>query len=182
MQLLLLTSLAAVAMAKPQLYHQQNWPASYGVGHASTTYGAYHPLHKREAETEAEAEAAPAVPLVGLHPYAPAYAPLAVPTLAHPYAALAHTYPNTYAALTHAYALAHPLAHPVAPLVAKATVPAVVPATAPLVAPAAPAPNDPVAPASWAAAHPEGLAHESVAGGLRTNHGDGSSYVFRSNV
>merc|ERR1712050_314350 len=43
-------------------------------------------------------------------------------------------------------------------------------------------PNDPTAPAAWTAAHPAGLAHESVAGGLRTNHGDGTSYVFQSNI
>merc|ERR1719362_2789313 len=142
-------------MAQPNLYHQQDWP---------TTFGAYHGLHKRlaEAETAAEAapEAKPVVPLYGLngglvyhHALPLAYAP-ALPTLAHPYAALAHP----------ALALAHPVVTPV---------------VAPVVAPA---PNDPTAPAAWAAAHPEGLAHESVAGGLRTNHGDGTSYVFRSNI
>ena len=156
-----LTSLATVAMAQPNLYHQQHWPTAYGPAFASTTFGAYHGLHKRSADAETAPEAAPeakpVVPLYGLngglvyhHALPLAYAP----TLPHPYAALAHP----------ALALAHPV---VAPVVA---------------APAAPAPNDPIAPASWAAAHPEGLAHESVAGGLRTNHGDGSSYVFRSNI
>ena len=150
-------------MAQPNLYHQQHWPTAYGPAFASTTFGAYHGLHKRSAEAEAAPEAAPeakpVVPLYGLHgglvyhhALPLAYAP-ALPTLAHPYAALAHP----------ALALAHPV-------------------VAPVVAPAAPAPNDPTAPAAWAAAHPEGLAHESVAGGLRTNHGDGTSYVFRSNI
>ena len=162
-------------MAQPNLYHQQNWPTAYGPAFASTTFGAYHGLHKRSAEAETAPEAAPeakpVVPLYGLngglvyhHALPLAYAPT-LPTLAHPYAALAHP----YAALAHP-ALVHPyaaLAHP-APIV-------VAPA-------AAPAPNDPTAPAAWAAAHPEGLAHESVAGGLRTNHGDGTSYVFRSNI
>ena len=162
-------------MAQPNLYHQQNWPTAYGPAFASTTFGAYHGLHKRSAEAEAAPEAAPeakpVVPLYGLHgglvyhhALPLAYAP-ALPTLAHPYAALAHPYA----------ALAHPaLVHPYAPVVA--------PALVPVAAPVAPAPNDPTAPAAWAAAHPEGLAHESVAGGLRTNHGDGTSYVFRSNI
>ena len=164
-------------MAQPNLYHQQHWPTAYGPAFASTTFGAYHGLHKRSAEAETAPEAAPeakpVVPLYGLngglvyhHALPLAYAPT-LPTLAHPYAALAHPYA----------ALAHPalaLAHPYAPIVA--------PVIAPVVAPAAPAPNDPTAPAAWAAAHPEGLAHESVAGGLRTNHGDGTSYVFRSNI
>lgn len=155
-------------MAQPNLYHQQNWPTAYGPAFASTTFGAYHGLHKRSADAETAPEAAPeakpVVPLYGLHgglvyhhALPLAYAP-ALPTLAHPYAALAHP------------ALVHPYAPVVAPVIA------------PVVAPAAPAPNDPTAPAAWAAAHPEGLAHESVAGGLRTNHGDGSSYVFRSNI
>ena len=150
-------------MAQPNLYHQQDWPTAYGPAFASTTFGAYHGLHKRSAEAETAPEAAPeakpVVPLYGLHgglvyhhALPLAYAPT-LPTLAHPYAALAHP----------ALALAHPVVTPV-------------------VAPAAPAPNDPTAPAAWAAAHPEGLAHESVAGGLRTNHGDGTSYVFRSNI
>ena len=155
-------------MAQPNLYHQQNWPTAYGPAFASTTFGAYHGLHKRSAEAETAPEAAPeakpVVPLYGLngglvyhHALPLAYAPT-LPTLAHPYAALAHPYAA--------------LAHPFAPVVAPAVV----------VAPVAPAPNDPTAPAAWAAAHPEGLAHESVAGGLRTNHGDGTSYVFRSNI
>ena len=151
-------------MAQPNLYHQQHWPTAYGPAFASTTFGAYHGLHKRSADAETAPEAAPeakpVVPLYGLngglvyhHALPLAYAP-ALPTLAHP--ALVHPYS----------ALAHPV---VAPVVAP-------------VVPAAPAPNDPTAPAAWAAAHPEGLAHESVAGGLRTNHGDGTSYVFRSNI
>ena len=151
-------------MAQPNLYHQQDWPTAYGPAFASTTFGAYHGLHKRSAEAETAPEAAPeakpVVPLYGLHgglvyhhALPLAYAP-ALPALAHPYAALAHP----------ALALAHPVVTPV---------------VAPVVAPA---PNDPTAPAAWAAAHPEGLAHESVAGGLRTNHGDGTSYVFRSNI
>ena len=154
-------------MAQPNLYHQQDWPTAYGPAFASTTFGAYHGLHKRSAEAETAPEAAPeakpVVPLYGLngglvyhHALPLAYAP-ALPALAHPYAALAHP----------ALALAHPVVTPV---------------VAPVVVPAAPAPNDPTAPAAWAAAHPEGLAHESVAGGLRTNHGDGTSYVFRSNI
>ena len=153
-------------MAQPNLYHQQDWPTAYGPAFASTTFGAYHGLHKRSAEAETAPEAAPeakpVVPLYGLngglvyhHALPLAYAP-ALPTLAHPYAALAHP------------ALVHPYAPVAAPVVE--------------VAPAAPAPNDPTAPAAWAAAHPAGLAHESVAGGLRTNHGDGTSYVFRSNI
>ena len=176
-------------MAQPNLYHQQHWPTAYGPAFASTTFGAYHGLHKRSAEAETAPEAAPeakpVVPLYGLngglvyhHALPLAYAP-ALPTLAHPYAALAHPYAalaHPYAALAHPYAaLAHPaLVHPYAALAHPAPI---------VVAPAAaPAPNDPTAPAAWAAAHPEGLAHESVAGGLRTNHGDGTSYVFRSNI
>merc|ERR1712048_1015466 len=117
----------------------------------------------QEAEAEAPvAEVKPVVPLYGLH-------------------GLAHL-PLTYRPALPLYAPA--LAHPAyLPAVVPALAPAVVPTVnAVVAAPDAPAPNDATAPAAWAAAHPDGLVHESVSGGLRTNHGDGSSYVFRSNV
>merc|ERR1711935_219708 len=160
MQAFLLTTLAAVAMAQPDTGYGAHHPAPYG-----------HPApyrHRRAAESEAAPEAKPLVPLVGLkhNLVYPAF-----PALAHPYAHLGYAHPG-YA---HPYALpalAHPYALPLAPVVAPQVV----------VAPAAPAPNDPTAPAAWTASHPAGLAHESVAGGLRTNHGDGTSYVFQSNL
>merc|ERR1711935_1205361 len=133
-----------------------------------TGYGAHHPApyghhapyrHRRAAESEAAPEAKPLVPLVGLK-HNLVYP--ALPALAHPYAHLGYAHPG----------YAHPYALPLAPVVAPQVV----------VAPAAPAPNDPTAPAAWTASHPAGLAHESVAGGLRTNHGDGTSYVFQSNL
>ena len=145
-------------MAVAQPAHQQDWPASYDSQSTTICYGCYSRVRRSPEEAEAPAEVKPVVPLYGLH-------------------GLAHL-PLIYRPALPLYAPA--LAHP-------AVVPALAPAVGPTVnavvaAPDAPAPNDPTAPAAWAAAHPEGLVHESVSGGLRTNHGDGSSYVFRSNV
>merc|ERR1711936_1106232 len=149
MQAFLLTTLAAVAMASTP-YGAPHHPAPYGH---PTAYG--HPAGRygRSAESEPAPapEVKPLVPLYGLK-HNLVYPYTALPAVAHP-------------ALVHPYAL--PYAHVVAP--------AVVPKPVVVAAPAAPAPNE--APAAWTAAHPAGLAHESVAGGLRTNHGDATSYV-----
>merc|ERR1711936_920958 len=160
MQAFLLTSLAAVAMASTP-YGAPHHPAPYShptaYGHPAGRYG-----RSAESEPAPAPEAKPLVPLYGLkhnlvYPYT------ALPAVAHP-------------------ALVHPYAHPYALPYAHVVAPAVVPKPVVVAAPAAPAPNDPTAPAAWTAAHPAGLAHESVAGGLRTNHGDATSYVFQSNV
>merc|ERR1711881_463434 len=50
MKLLLLTTLAAVAVAQPSYYpHQQTWPGIYGPGYSALCYGC---RHKRSAEAD----------------------------------------------------------------------------------------------------------------------------------